>query len=517
MTTKTRAFVCIALLLAALTFRLGLAVGFPNDEPDDARFYTLLARNVLLHGVYSGASAPPLTPTYVRVPGYPLLIATIYRVFGVNNNTAVRVAQALVDTACCWSIACLALALVPRAWPPSRRRRVQCAALGLAAVCPFAAVYVTTLLTEVLAIALGTTIAWCASRATTGEGNGAGGRGWRRDGAWWFATGLAGGALTIVRPEGGLLMAGAGAGLVLVCVRLWRTGSMGPSGALRHLIRCGGVLVVGFLVCDGPWMVRNARVFGTIQAAAPPLVAMPGDYVTTGYARWLRTWVNHPRFVGPFEFDQDRARFSVDQLPPWACDSPDERRRVAEMFAIYNDGVPGRQASGPRAPGEPVGVTPDLDAQFGALAAERIGRQRLRYYVWLPVERIFWMWAGPHSQYYPFDGDLLPLASLDRSTHQHIWLPLFALLTLVWTVVGLAGLLRLAREPASRMGLLVIALLVVPRLALLGSMENPEPRYLVELFPFLSALGGVAIGSLWSRWADRDAASVERTRTCTTG
>lgn len=46
---------------------------------------------------------------------------------------------------------------------------------------------------------------------------------------------------------------------------------------------------------------------------------------------------------------------------------------------------------------------------------------------------------------------------------------------------------------------IILVMLVVPRLALLGSMENPEPRYLVELFPFLSALGGAAIGSLWSR------------------
>jgi hypothetical protein len=28
---------------------------------------------------------------------------------------------------------------------------------------------------------------------------------------------------------------------------------------------------------------------------------------------------------------------------------------------------------------------------------------------------------------------------------------------------------------------------------LFSAMENPEPRYLVEFFPFLSILGGIAI------------------------
>jgi hypothetical protein len=505
MTTRTRAVVCAALLLVALAFRLALAIGMPNDEPDDARFYTLLARNLLIHGVYSGSPTPPLAPTYVRVPGYPLFIAGIYRVFGVDNDTAVRMVQVVIETATCWSVACLALVLVPSAWPQKRRCRVQCAALGLAAVCPFTAIYVTTVLTEVLAIALGTTIAWFAMRAlredtSDGHRQAGGGRGaW----AWWFAAGLVGGALTIVRPEGGLLTAGAGATMVLAAVWQWRRrGSRSAARAAARVVRYGVLLVLGFLVCDGPWIIRNAKLFGVFQPIAPPTVAMPKDFVTTGYARWLRTWVNEPRYVGPFEFDQDRARFSIDQLPPWAFDSPEERQLVAELFSRYNDGEPGRRDARPGSANEPVGITPELDARFETLAWDRIRRHPIRYYVSLPAERVFWMWAGPHSQYYPFNGDLVPLASLDRDMRQHIWLPIFALLTLAWTVAGVAGAVRLVSEPASRFGLVLLVMLVVPRLALLGSMENPEPRYMVELFPFLSALGGVMIGSVWSRWAD---------------
>jgi hypothetical protein len=62
-------------------------------------------------------------------------------------------------------------------------------------------------------------------------------------------------------------------------------------------------------------------------------------------------------------------------------------------------------------------------------------------------------------------------------------------------VFGVAGAARLVSEPASQFGLVLLAMLVVPRLVLLGTMENPEPRFMVELFPFLSALGGVAMSS----------------------
>ena len=81
----------LALVGLALAFRLTLAIGFPNDEPDDGKVYALLAHNLVTAGVYSADDTPPLTPTYVRVPGYPAFIAIVYRAFGDNNNTAVPV------------------------------------------------------------------------------------------------------------------------------------------------------------------------------------------------------------------------------------------------------------------------------------------------------------------------------------------------------------------------------------------------------------------------------------------
>jgi hypothetical protein len=35
--------------------------------------------------------------------------------------------------------------------------------------------------------------------------------------------------------------------------------------------------------------------------------------------------------------------------------------------------------------------------------------------------------------------------------------------------------------------------MVFLRIGFFATLENPEPRYVVEVFPFLSALGGIAV------------------------
>jgi len=142
-----------------------------------------------------------------------------------------------------------------------------------------------------------------------------------------------------------------------------------------------------------------------------------------------------------------------------------------------------------------VEMTPEIDAGFAQIAGERIARHPFRYYVWLPLKRAHTMWFDTHSQYWPFEGTLLPLEDLDYEHHQQVWLPLFAGLTAVYTLLGLAGawLLWDSRKFAARRWLLLVSLAIVLRLILFSSLENPEPRYLVEFFPFLAVLGGIAI------------------------
>ncbi len=152
----------------------------------------------------------------------------------------------------------------------------------------------------------------------------------------------------------------------------------------------------------------------------------------------------------------------------------------------------------------PVEMTPEIDAAFAQIARARIDRHPFRYYVLLPLKRAGTLWFDTHSDYYPFQGELLPLADLDYGLHQQFWLPLFAGLTLVYTLLAFAGgwFLWRTRDLISRQWLLLAVLLIFLRLGFFSTMENPEPRYMVEIFPFLSIPGGIAavrIGALLTK------------------
>ena len=140
-------------------------------------------------------------------------------------------------------------------------------------------------------------------------------------------------------------------------------------------------------------------------------------------------------------------------------------------------------------------MTPEIDAGFARIAQERIAQHPFRYYVWLPLKRARSLWFDTHSEYYPFEGDLLPLDDLDYDGHQQYWLPLFAGLTFLFTVLGIAGgwILWETGEFVSRQWLLLAALLIFIRLGFFATLENPEPRYVVEIFPFLAILGGIVL------------------------
>src|SRR5689334_8596025 len=175
-----------ALLIAALGFRLFVALRLPNDAPDDGRVYSQIANNVLEQHVFSHENHAPYIPSIIRLPGYPLFLAAIYKVFGHGNNTAVRVVQAVIDT-----LTCALVAWVAFEWAvdPKRRHRAALIAFALAAVCPFTAIYVATVLTEVptnflaVALVLAVTFAFKATGDTNTTNR-------KRMLSWWILAGL---------------------------------------------------------------------------------------------------------------------------------------------------------------------------------------------------------------------------------------------------------------------------------------------------------------------------------------
>jgi 4-amino-4-deoxy-L-arabinose transferase-like glycosyltransferase len=493
---KARWFIYALLIVVALSFRLFIALRLPNDEPDDGRVYSQIARNVLEQHVYSIESQAPYTPTLIRLPGYPLFVAAIYSVFGHGNNTAVRVAQAVLDT-----ITCALIAWVVFEW--SRKRWAALIALALAAVCPFTAIYVATILTEVptnfLAVATVLTATFAFKAKTR-----------KRALLWWIVTGLIAGIAVLFRPDSGLFAAAIGLTLMLSSLRKFREATLQAA-----------IFSIAFCLVLVPWTIRNRRLFHVFQPLAPAHAEMPGEFVPRGYLLWVRTWLDDQRYVSPALWAMDSRQIHVEDFPARAFDSKEERDRVAALFEKYNhpDGDEAEQADDqddsagdeeeePEEEPEPeehpepadanVEMTPEIDAGFAQIGQERVAHSGLRYYVVLPLKRAMTLWFDTHSQYYPFNGELLPLEDLDHDIHQQYWLPLFAGLTGIYTLLGVIGGWLLWRRNERRW-LLLAALIIFLRLGFFATLENPEPRYTVELFPFLILVGAAGLSVVLDR------------------
>jgi len=316
---------------------------------------------------------------------------------------------------------------------------------------------------------------------------------------------------------------------------------------LAQMFLCGALFSLVFVLPLVPWTIRNWRVFHVFQPLAPSHAEMPGEFVPRGYQLWVRSWIDDDSFISPFLWALDTDPIKIDDVPPYAYDSPEEKNRIAALLYKYNHpdsatadaenlsppkpaAVPppsplasptdknvspsprqlpknsngeedeseneesDQEAAEPE-PHGPVEMTPEIDAGFAQIARARISRHWLQFYVLLPLKRARTMWFDTHSQYWPFEGALIPFDDLDYEGHQQYWLPLFAGLTALYTLLGLWGgwILFTAENFAARQWGLLVVLAIVLRLILFSSIENPEPRYLVEFFPLLSILGGIAL------------------------
>jgi hypothetical protein len=551
-------WIVIGLLLLAAAFRVAVAHWLPNDAPGDGVIYAQMARNVLEQHVYSHEAQPPYNPSLVRLPGYPLFLATVYSIFGHTNNGAVRVVQALIDAATCGLIALLAFF-----WQPDEQKKRASAigALVLAAICPFTTIYAATILTEVptnflvMAMFMATTLALRKTFPTEETEKSITGSP-KQAILWWVVAGLLGGLAVFFRPDNGLFVAAIGLTLLISSLRQIWSAPRGRSGegaldsslkkVFRQMLLCGTLFSISFALVLVPWTIRNWRIFHLFQPLAPAHAEMPGEFVPRGYGLWLRTWLDDESYIAPLLWSLDTDPIDFDDIPPYAFDSADEKNRVAALIEKYNnpDGAESSQTNAPAAPQPspsaanpkaspspkksqpnsnansqeenteeteeeetdkepqgPVEMTPEIDAGFAQIARERIAHHRFQFYVLLPIKRARTMWFDTHSQYWPFEGTLLPFEDLDYDSHQQIWLPLFAGLTALYTLLGLAGAWFLwgAGKFEARQWVLLVGLAIGLRLILFSSMENPEPRYLVEFFPFLSILGGIAIGQIGAR------------------
>ena len=196
--------------LAAVGLRLLFLFRFPAMT-NDSFVYGDIAKNWLQHGIYGLSGPDEISPTYIRLPGYPAFLAAVFAIFGMEHYRAVLVLQMFVDIGTCFVIADMARRLVsPRAAK---------AAFLLAALCPFLASYAAAALTETLEIFF-TALAFDFAIAGLERLD-------QKRLRPWLGCGLAVGAAILLRPDGGLLLVAIELYLVVLLLRVWKKTTRG--------------------------------------------------------------------------------------------------------------------------------------------------------------------------------------------------------------------------------------------------------------------------------------------------
>lgn len=454
----------------------------------DTLLYGNLAKN-LLHGQFALTDGSGVAhETLIRLPGYPLFLAACFRVFGLDNYTAVSYVQIGLEL-----IGCLLLAAFVR------QIATEAAAhwtLWLAALCPFTASYTVAPLTEtptLFAIALAL---WALARFHAKPG-------WGSALTFTFAISFA----AFLRPDGALV------GVVLVPALVWgllRALSASVDSSWQHqqaarscpepfwtrnriswqsedplpgnwpsaisLLRMGLLCALLALLPFAIWTARNWRVFHVFEPLAPRYATDPGEPTNPGWQRWVKTWCLD--FVSTYDiyWNVPNGPLDLAKLPSRAFDSPTQ---YAETVALAADYVDNGQD-----------LSPELDARFAQLAAERVQAHPLRYYLWLPLGRTADMWLRPRVENLNIDLDWWVYSHHYAET-RFSWS--YAALNAAYLLLALAGLCFRPRYWPW------MVLYFVLRSALLATIEAPETRYTLECFPILFALGGIGISGLYRK------------------
>jgi len=469
----------ITALVAGLCLRLLFVLKFPANSSDTI-LYEQMATNWLKHGMYAMEVNGAIQPVDLRMPGYPAYLALVYWLSGKTGDAAhllVMLGQVAVDILGCVFVVWLAGLLLVIGDQHAKQGRVLRTAWWLAMLCPFTANYTAVPLTESFAIALTATalvFLVCLSANAHDLIFPSKREPWESPNQYRgmvVLAGLAVGTGTLFRPESPLLLIAAWLAIA------WQLLPRRRAGDWLRIVVYSAIACIVPLV---PWAVRNFVTLHEVQFLAPKYSNLPGELVPSGFMAWEKTWLFRMKdcYLAPWKLNGES--IDADTLPARAFDSPEEKRRVEEILEQYNNDLT---------------LTPDEDAAFNQLARERTARHPLRTYLWLPLLRAGVMWFTPRIELLPVSGHVFPLAQMreDDPVDQEVTAGLF-LLNVAYAALGLWGAIKLWRwSEAARSAILLLLLFLVLRTTFLTTLETPEPRYVLECFPALIALGAVAL------------------------
>jgi hypothetical protein len=432
--------ILIILLLAAV-FRVVLVLQFPMPAGDELR-YTTPAVNLLAGRGFSSAMSEPYPPSEATVPGYPLFIAAIYAGFG-QHNSAVRIAQSLLDVLTCLLVALISFNLAPAAL---RTPAAISALVIYGCLSWFTVDWTRYVLTETLALFF-----TCLAIAV--------GIWALRMGRWlWAVAGAICGMALLIRADSMLLVSAFVLFLALQVVRR-------RAAAVASLL----FFSLAVVVILAPWIVRNYASFRKFQPLASEYGFAQTQFMPDGYLLWIRTWMTDETHFKVFQpaFQTGDRTFDPRALPDSVFDSAEEREQVFRLSAEYD-----REGQ----------FTPEINEKFRAIAHARIKHAPVRFFLYLPLMRIASVWLTGFATH----------SSFHRLLRILMVLPI-----LIGGTLGFAFWTR--NQPLT----LLLLLVMLTRTFFLGYHYAPESRYIVEAYPAVIAACGVTAAALWRTWKRR--------------
>lgn len=425
----------LIILLLAAAFRVAMVLQFPMPAGDELR-YTTPAVNLLAGHGFSSAVSEPYPPSEATVPGYPLFIAAIYAVFG-QHNSAVRIAQSLLDVLTCLLVAFISFSLAPAAL---RTPAAISALLIYGCLSWFTVDWTRYVLTETLALFF-TCLAIAVGIAAF------------RMGRWlWPVAGAICGMALLIRSDSMLLVSAFVLFLALQVVRR-------RAAAAANLL----LFSLAVVVILAPWIVRNYATFRKFQPLASEYGFARTQFMPDGYLLWIRTWITdetHFKVFQPAFLPGDKT-FDPHELPDSVFDSAAEQEQVFRLIAEYD-----REGQ----------FTSEINEKFRAIASARIKRAPVRFFLYLPLMRIASVWLTGFAT--------------NNSFHRLLRI----LLVLPILIGGTLGFAFWARNTPLTQLLLFV---VLTRTLFLGYHYAPESRYIVEAYPAVIAACGVTAAALW--------------------
>ncbi len=429
----------LAITIAAVLLRLFFILKLPVMA-GDSYIYGDIAKSLINHHMFGTERVSGWEPTLIRLPGYPLFLAATFMIFGQDHYFGARLIQLIFDVLTCFLVADIARRVLSG--------RAARSAFILAAFCPFLMSYVATPLTECLEIFFISAAIDCALMALDS-----------RLLRWWALCGIACAGAIVLRPDGGLILGGIGLPMLLLVIR--------QPARRRELLTSAVLLVAVSLSPLVPWTIRNWRVFHVFQPLVTTHANDPGEYVTLGWEHWLHTWVIDYANVEDVGFQVPGQPVDIGDIPDRAYTSEAQRALVRSLLDQYNV----RHE-----------MTPGLDRQFAALAAENIRIHPIRYYLLLPAARTLDMWFRPRSEMLPLDTHFWKISADPHDAWCAIAL---GVLNLAYIAAAVAGA-WLMRRRIKYFALLITYPIV--RTLFLATTGMSEDRYTLECFPFVFVL-----------------------------